>query len=148
MYLRKISFAVIIIFTVASLLSCRPSYRKRPISYHRLGPLSDFTQPEIELDKHNLLLRRDDDGFYIMSTVCTYDLTYLQRQNIEGKQIYVSSYSDSKYDLEGNVLSGPSVRHLPYYELKIDAATYDGPKDTLYAYVGREVPKTWRLKIE
>ena len=83
-----------------------------------------------------------------MSTMCTHDLTYLKRAQLDGKEFYTSTYTDSKYTLDGTVISGPSVAPLPYFELKIDSSIYGGPRDTLYAYVGKEVPKDWRLEIK
>ncbi len=103
---------------------------------------------ETSLNENKLILRRDTKGFYIMSTMCTYDLTYLERKLVNGRELLVSTYTDSKYDLNGKVVSGPSVRDLPYYELKIAAGIYGGARDSLFAYVGREVSPDWRLEIK
>lgn len=83
-----------------------------------------------------------------MSTMCTYDLTYLKRKQVDGQTLYVSEYTDSKYDLQGNVVSGPAIAALPYYQLKLDAGEYGGPKDTLYVYIGKTVPPEWRLNLQ
>lgn len=94
------------------------------------------------------MLRRDKDGLYVMSTMCTYDLTYLERRKEGEKDILASTYTDSKYDLNGKVISGPSITDLPYYQLKIDSGVYAGPKDTLYVYIGKKVSKDWRLPLQ
>lgn len=142
------SYLLLLFVAVLTVVSCKSDYRTRPYGYHRLGKLSELMAPETELTENNILLRRDNRGFYAMSTACTYDLTYLQRRKIDGKDLYVSTYTESKYDLDGKVVSGPSKRNLPYYELRIAPGIYDGPRDTLYVYVGKEVSPDYRLPLQ
>lgn len=129
------------------LFSCHNESRKRPYGYIRLGSLERFLPSEVEFIDERLVVRHDSKGLSVMSTMCTYDLTYLLRKNENGKTVYVSEYTASKYDSDGHVLVGPAKFDLPYYELKIDSGTYGGPKDTLYVRVGEEVPESWRLAI-
>jgi nitrite reductase/ring-hydroxylating ferredoxin subunit len=138
---------ILLLFLILS-SSCRAKSLNRPPGYFNLGKVSELLSPETNIEKDKLLLRRDERGFYVMSTMCTYDLTYLERKNVDGKDLLVSTYTDSKYDLRGKVISGPSTVNLPYYELKLDAGVYGGPKDTLYAYVGKEVSPDWRLEVK
>ena len=126
---------------------CETSVRKRPPGYLKLGKVSDFLVPESKLNQQKLILRYDAKGFSVMSTMCTHDLTYLVRKNINGRDLLVSEYTSSQYDMTGGVVSGPAVGNLPYYELKIEPGVYGGPKDTLYVYVGKEVPSDWRLEL-
>jgi hypothetical protein len=141
--LKPVVFLIICVIIV----SC-DSPRKRPYGYLRLGPLSEFLNSEIDLTQEKLLIRRDTRGMFAMSTMCTYDLTYLVRRNIGEKIVYASDYTSSTYDSAGHVLTGPAKYNLPYYKLAIDSGTYGGPKDTLYAVVGEEVDEGWRLILQ
>jgi len=121
--------------------------RKRPPGYLRLGHVSKLLGRATELGDFDLILRRDEGGLSAMSTDCTYDLSSLVLRKVDGKLILVSTLSSSTYDLDGKVLSGPAKVNLPYYELRFDAGVYGSPRDTLYAYVGREVSPEWRLPV-
>lgn len=138
---------VILATLLASLFSCESNHRYRPIGWFRLGKVINFLGSETDLPESKLIIRRDNRGLYVMSTICTYDLTYLVRKKVGGKEIYVSEYTSSTYDLDGNVLSGPAVAALPHYELKIDLGIDRKARDTLYAKVGKEVPREWRLEL-
>ncbi len=113
----------------------------------KLGKISDLATSESYLPDLRLVVRMDDNGFSVMSTVCTHDLTPLTRIDEGGKVVWRSSYSESSYSYDGDVLHGPSKAPLPYYNLKIDSSVYGGPKDALYAEVGVERPKNWRFAL-
>jgi hypothetical protein len=138
---------LILICAFLALCSCRQSVQRRPAGDFRLGKVIDLLAPETEMQKLKLLLRRDEKGFYVMSTMCTYDSTYLVRKKEGDREIYLSTYTDSKYELDGKVISGPAIADLPYYKLKYAAGSYESPIDTLFAEVGREVPRDWRLAV-
>lgn len=146
-FMRAVALAAASLIVLLLFVSCTKKVKKRPYGYFRLGPVAEYLAPETRLEKFNLLLRRDEGGLYVMSTVCTHDLTYLLRKTVGEEDIFVSQYTASKYDINGKVISGPATADLPYYELKIDAGVYGGPKDTLYAYIGKEVSREWRLKV-
>jgi Rieske Fe-S protein len=104
-------------------------------------------QPVQYLDDTGLLLRRDEGGWYAMSTLCTKDLSVLQRKETPNGTILASTFTTSTYALDGHVLTGPATKNLEYYELFIDQGVADGPKDTLYARIGKFKPASWRLKV-
>jgi len=137
-----------LIFTVFFLVSCRSAGRQRPFGVFRLGKVAEHQGPQTFFPEFGLLLRRDEGGFYLMSTYCTYDLSPLTFKPGPGGGIFASSTTTSTYDFDGHVLSGPAKADLPYYELRLDSSVYGGPKDALYAYVGQVRPKNWRLKID
>lgn len=111
----------------------------------KLGKISDLSTSETYLPDLRLVVRMDDKGFSVMSTVCTLDLTPLTRVDDGGKVVWRSSYSESSYSYDGAVLHGPTKVALPYYNLKVDSSLYGGPKDALYAEVGVERSKEWRF---
>ncbi|MBX7143731.1 MAG: Rieske 2Fe-2S domain-containing protein [Oligoflexia bacterium] len=141
---RKLLF---ILLACCVLMSCEPSVRERPYGDLRLGKITEFLAPETYLKAQRLLLRRDERGWYVMSTMCSHDLSALELKEVDGKRVFYSQFTSSSYDLDGNVLSGPAVEALPYYELYIDQGTYDGMRDTLYARVGEKRSKDWRLPL-
>jgi hypothetical protein len=138
-------FAVLLALTFTG---CEPSHRERPFGYLRLGPVGNFLKEETFLESDRLLVRHDAGGFSIMSTECTKDLSPLHlEQSPSGERIWKSKYTASSYSYDGKVLTGPAIKDLPYYDLRIDAKVYGGPKDTLYVEIGKERSKEWRLKV-
>lgn len=129
-----------------SLSACTSKGLKRPYGFMRLGKISELSTNETYLPDLRLVVRMDEEGFSVMSTVCTLDLTPLTRVDDGGSVLWRSSYSESSYSYNGEVMSGPTKAPLPYYNLKIDSSVYGGPKDALYAEVGVERPKGWRFK--
>ncbi len=128
-------------------VGCHPNERARPIGYFRVGKLSSLAAPEIYDRDAGLLIRRDQNGLYAMSTLCTYDLSPLNIVNTAEGRILASPETTSKYSMNGDVLSGPAVEPLPYFELVLDRGEIDGPIDTVYAQIGRAISRDWRLKI-
>ena len=143
-YLVKIISLVLLV----SLVACEPSAIDRPYGDLRLGKLQDLETDEIYFKDLRLLLRKDAKGFYVMSLMCTKDLSTLVPKTVNGRQLLVSSFTASTYDLDGKVVTGPAVTNLPYYELFVDEGQFGGPKDTLYARVGPDKGLNWRLKLE
>lgn len=154
---RKIAFlpagtrGLLIVFLVFGFLNilgflngCMNSEYKRPYGYLRLGTaeeLKDATR--VYRDKLRLLLRRDERGFYVMSTICPYDRLPLIPVK-EGDTVhFVSPHSRSKYSLTGDPLGGPSTYKLPYYRLEY--ADDLGQGKLIFAQVGSEVDRSWRL---
>jgi hypothetical protein len=79
--------------------------------------------------------------------MCTSDLSTLELVRQDGEEFWYSRFSQSRYSLDGRVLSGPAKADLPFYELVLDAALFGGPVDTLYARIGNEKPRDWRLQL-
>ena len=144
-YFSRIAYVLLIAILSITLCSCTsPDVRKRAFGYFRLGNIKNFpVDSTTNLTDEGLLVRRDKSGISVMSTLCTHDLSSLM---FDGKR-FSSPNSRSTYDDFGRVLTGPATANLPYFKVVLDAALYGGPKDTLYARVGVEVPETWRLVI-
>lgn len=133
---------------LSAVISCEPTVRNRPYGYLRLGALADLSAPETVVPEAGVVVRRDSRGFFAMSTLCTHDLTQLVLdEGADGQRKWRSRSSTSSYSFDGDVLSGPAVQRLPYFELQLQSGTYGGPKDTLYVIVGSEKPPSWRLSI-
>jgi Rieske Fe-S protein len=131
-----------------ALLGCNTESRNRPFGVVQVAMLADLQGSEIFLPKEALYVRQDAQGYSVMSTLCTHDLSLLRLEVREGRQVFVSDFSESVYSKEGDVLHGPAKKPLPYFELVLDRATYSGPLDTLYARIGVEKPRSWRLAIQ
>jgi len=121
--------------------------RERPPGYVRVGKARELLAPETFLYQRGLLIRRDERGFSVMSTQCTYDLSTLARKLNPAGDTLVSRYSESTYRLDGSVLTGPARAPLPYYEAALDQGAFDGPVDTLYVRIGKRVSPEWRLAV-
>lgn len=134
---------ILIIVSLMLLSACEPAVRNRPYGEIRLGKLVDLLGPENSIERAQILLRRDDRGWYAMSLLCTKDLSILQRRG----DILASRYTPSTYDLSGNVLTGPAVKNLPYYKLYVDQGSPGSPRDTLYVEIGEEASSDWRLPV-
>ncbi len=102
-------------------------------------------QGETHLAKERFYIRRDARGISIMSTLCTRDLYPLRLDAANSE--WISDYSGARYSLEGKVVKGPAVKDLPYYKLELREGVIEGPIDTLYVVVGREVNADWRLSV-
>ena len=135
------------LYLVLALVACEPAVRDRPFGDMRLGLTKDLLAPESFLDTSAILLRRDERGWYGMSTMCTKDASILVRRQGPAGEYLASVYTTSTYALDGKVLTGPAIKNLPYYELYLDQGSYGGPKDTLYARIGVEKPSDWRLPV-
>lgn len=141
------SFLIFGIFVALNITACEPKVRERPYGDMRLIKVAEMTGDERYFSELGFLLRRDSGGFYVMSTVCTHDLTTLKRRSSPQGDIFVSSDSTSSYDINGKVLTGPAIGDLPYYSLKLESGVYGGPIDTLFVEVGEKVPSNWRFKV-
>lgn len=141
-------FAFSLLLLITTLTGCKPpAIRERAFGYFRLGQLKDLTAPRTYFPEYGLVLIRDEKGFAVMSTLCTHDLTPLSRETTPEGETWRSKETTSRYSSDGKVLEGPAVGDLPYYQLELEAWEYGGPKNTLYAKVGREKPREWRLSV-
>ena len=139
-----ITFSLIII----TLLGCDTHHnQKRPVGYLRLGYVDELTRPETFLSDLRLLLRMDERGFYVMSTICPYDSSPLKPIERDGKLFFGSTLTESLYTVEGKVVKGPAFVNLPYYKLRIAESEIGGPADGLYVLLGEEAGDQWRLPL-
>jgi hypothetical protein len=143
---RVVASVVGLIFI--AFLGCQSGEMRRPPGYFRLGLVVDLARsPETHFSDYKILLRRDGQGFSAMSTACTYDLTPLMRVGQPGDEHWRSSYTESEYGADGQVLHGPAKAPLPFYFLRIAPGEYGGKPDTLFVEVGVTRPKEWRLPL-
>ena len=142
--ISRLTIAVVIV--LLSLSACR---QKRPYGTERLGRIEDLLGAETYLERNHFLVRRDQVGFSVMSTLCTLDLSpLLMRHSEDGQCELVSRRTSSKYDCYGKVLNGPAKHDLPYYEIFAAPGEYEQRKaDTLYVWIGKEKPPAWRFRI-
>jgi len=134
---------LVVLFNVTS---CSDE-RKRPIGFHRLGPIQRYMSDMVEVPDHRLVVRYDSQGFSSMSTQCSRDLNPLSKKEVAGRQVYSCDLCGSQFSLDGQPVSGPAHTALPYYSLHIDAPSVGAAKDTLYVRVGDEVSAQWRLLV-
>lgn len=121
---------------------------KRPPGFLTIGKVAEVASRSHFLQEKNFYLIRDDQGIAVMSTLCSHDRLPLKLVKDNGREIFVSDYNPSRYDLSGRVISGPAKHDLLFYALRIDSGVYGGPKDTLYVKIGSEVPREWRLRLD
>jgi hypothetical protein len=140
-------WAIFLSFFVLVLAGCENKELERPYGYIKLGKINLFTGRRTFLTRDRLLIRRDEQGLYVMSTLCTYDLSPLVPQTTAHGIRFVSQYSTSTYDISGVVLRGPAQVSLPYYELRLASEDETGVRDTLYVYIGKQVSPSWRLSM-
>ena len=138
---------VLLAFLLLFFSACDFTTKKRAVGYFRLGIAFALKAPETYFPESKVLLRYDQKGFSAMSTECTYDLSPLIRKQENGKVVWISTETESKYDEQGLVLHGPTKTRLPFYKLKLDSAVYGGPADTLYVHVGYEVDPEFRVVL-
>ena len=128
--------------------ACSPDSRDRPPGYIRLAPAWELVQPETVIDRSAFLVRYDKDGFSVMSTLSSYDLSRLQRRTTPEGWRWYSLTDDSVFADDGTVLHGPAAEPLPYYELALDRGGVSSVgADTLYVRVGKKKPSTWRFTV-
>lgn len=136
------------LLSVALVIFCLSACeRRRPPGYLRIGKVVDLTASEQFIPGTDVYLRRDSYGYYAMSTLCSHDLSKLALKATDKGEIWVSQYTTSTYDKQGNVLTGPATEPLPFYKLRFASEVYGGPPETLYVEIGSEVPKGWRLSV-
>jgi cytochrome b6-f complex iron-sulfur subunit len=89
-----------------------------------VGHMDDFNRWEVvTIEGYRLAVGRDDDGLWAVSTQCTHlgcniaDLSTDGRVSFNG---FECGCHGSRYDREGNVESGPSVRDLRNFSVAID----------------------------
>jgi hypothetical protein len=143
-------FFLFLLVVVLSAASCREKELHRPSGVIRVAPLSDIlAQPSSYFEDLRLLVRVDEKGVSVMSTLCSYDLTPLHIVEQSGKRVFVSDYSSSTYTEFGERLTGPTIHGLHYHKALVEAGVYGGVPDTLFVSLGSEseVSPDWRLSV-
>jgi len=91
-----------------------PAVLPGPVRRFQLGPPEQFSVgTETGFAEQNLVLFRDDEGFYAISSTCTH-LGCTVSQSKEG---FACPCHGSKFDSHGNVIGGPAPRPLPWLEV-------------------------------
>ncbi|HWS98496.1 MAG TPA: Rieske (2Fe-2S) protein [Candidatus Methylomirabilis sp.] len=109
------SFFAAIGTAVAGILRLpNPAVLPGPVRRFKLGPPEQFLAgSETPFPDNNLVLFRDDDGFYAISTTCTH-LGCTVARSAEG---FACPCHGSRFDPQGNVVGGPAPRPLPWLEV-------------------------------
>jgi len=91
-----------------------PAVLPGPVRRFKLGAPEQFTPgSETPFAEQNLVLFRDDEGFYAISTTCTH-LGCTVARSQEG---FACPCHGSRFDQRGNVVGGPAPRPLPWLEV-------------------------------
>jgi cytochrome b6-f complex iron-sulfur subunit len=115
-----------------------PAVLPGPLRRFKLGVPEQFSVgSENAFPDANLVLFRDDDGFYAISSTCTHLGCTVARSN-EG---FACPCHGSRFDSRGNVVGGPAPRGLPWLEV---SRTADG---SLVINADNEVPAGTRYKV-
>ena len=129
-------------FVMAMLGSVRllvPSVLPEPNSRVKLGKPAQFARgSSTYFQRCRLWVFRDDDGFHAVSSVCTH-LGCVAERDAEGQ--YLCPCHGSKFDDQGNVLSGPAPKGLVWVELSIS------PEGQLVADTLKPVARGTKLAV-
>ena len=130
---RFIGSALLAPFALMFLNGCDKRFH-RPGGEHNLGEVQYRLFPKQHIADRSMLLFRDEKGWWVMSTRCTYDGCDLTYQD----QVLLCSCCKSAFTHEGKVINGPALDPLPFYEMFY--------KDKfLYAESGKHVKSDYRF---
>ena len=131
-----------------AILGCESRTLSRPFGTLRLVPVSKLSSDEQYFPKLDLLLRRDQKGWYVMSTVDPTDLVSLKgKQTPEGVR-WFSAYSNHVFDNNGIPVSGDTKARLPFFTLQVEPGPAAAPEPWLYVRVGEEQEPNWRFVVD
>jgi cytochrome b6-f complex iron-sulfur subunit len=115
-----------------------PGVLPGPARRFKLGPPEEFAVgSETTFAEQNLVLFRDGEGFYAISTTCTH-LGCTVARSREG---FACPCHGSRFDTNGKVTDGPAPRSLPWLEVSRAA---DG---TLTVNADSEIPEGEHYRI-
>ncbi len=115
-----------------------PAVLPGPVRRFKLGSPEEFAMgSETAFADQNLVLFRDPQGFYAISTTCTH-LGCAVERNKEG---FACPCHGSRFDGSGKVVGGPAPRPLPWLEISRAA---DG---ALLVNADSEVPEGTRYRV-
>jgi cytochrome b6-f complex iron-sulfur subunit len=133
------SFFVAMGTAVAGILRLpSPAVLPGPVRRFKLGPPELFSPgSETPFSDSNLVLFRDDKGFYAISTTCT----HLGCTVARSKDGFACPCHGSRFDHHGNVVGGPAPRPLPWLEVSRAA------NGELIVNADTEVPEGTRYSV-
>ena len=114
---------------------CKEEFR-RSDEVLNLGQLEDLLFERQHVTRASVILFRDDKGWSVQSSRCTYDgcdLTYDPSYSF-------CSCCKAHFSFAGDVLKGPATRPLPYYELFSD-------EGFLFVATGKQVDRNYRYTV-
>jgi cytochrome b6-f complex iron-sulfur subunit len=115
-----------------------PAILPGPVRRFKLGPPEEFSAgTETPFPDDNLVLFRDDRGFYAISTTCT----HLGCTVAQTKDGFACPCHGSRFDSRGNVVGGPAPRPLPWLEVSRAA------NGELIVNADNEVPEGTRYSV-
>ena len=95
-----------------------PAVLPGPVRRFKLGPPEQFAMgTETAFADQNLVLFRDNEGFYAITSTCTHLGCTVARTN-EG---FACPCHGSRFDSQGRVVGGPAPRPLPWLEVSRSA---------------------------
>jgi len=115
-----------------------PAVLPGPVRRFKLGPPEQFSAgSETPFADQNLVLFRDDEGFYAISSTCT----HLGCTVARSKDGFACPCHGSRFNSQGRVVGGPAPRPLPWLEVS-RAANGD-----LIVNADNEVPEGTRYRV-
>jgi cytochrome b6-f complex iron-sulfur subunit len=115
-----------------------PSVLPGPRRRFKMGPPEQYSPgSETAFAEDNLVLFRDEQGFYAISTTCT----HLGCSVARSSKGFACPCHGSRFDDKGNVIAGPAPRPLPWLEVS-RAANGD-----LVVNADNEVPEGMRYRV-
>jgi len=95
-----------------------PAVLPGPVRRFKLGPPEQFAVgTETAFSDKNLVLFRDDEGFYAITSTCTHLGCTVART----KEGFACPCHGSRFDSRGRVVGGPAPRPLPWLEVSRSA---------------------------
>ena len=111
-------FAAIGTAIVGILRLPNPAVLPGPVRRFKLGPPEQFAVgTETTFADQNLVLFRDDEGFYAITSTCT----HLGCTVARSKEGFACPCHGSRFDSRGRVIGGPAPRPLPWLEVSRSA---------------------------
>ncbi len=115
-----------------------PAVLPGPVRRFKLGPPEQFAVgTETVFADQNLVLFRDDEGFYAITSTCTHLGCTVART----KEGFACPCHGSRFDSRGRVVGGPAPRPLPWLEVGRSA------NGDLLVNADNEVPEGTRYRV-
>lgn len=115
-----------------------PAVLPGPVRRFKLGPPEQFAAgAETVFADQNLVLFRDDQGFYAITSTCTHLGCTVART----KEGFACPCHGSRFDSRGRVVGGPAPRPLPWLEVGRSA------NGDLVVNADNEVPEGTRYRV-
>jgi len=115
-----------------------PAVLPGPVRRFKLGPAEQFAVgTETAFADQNLVLFRDEEGFYAITSTCT----HLGCTVARSKEGFACPCHGSRFDSRGRVVGGPAPRPLPWLEVSRSA------NGDLVVNADNEVPEGTRYRV-